>query len=156
MSFIHQRLYKTDDVSKVNMKEYITDLTESLMASYGFDKDNFDLKIFSDMDSLDVDKALPIGLIINEIVTNAFKYAYVGIEHPYLQILFTEKENNMVLSIKDNGAAWNESSWKQTGNSFGRQLVTSLCRQLRAKQDLSIQNGTVFTFTIPQQVQVAS
>jgi len=156
MSFIHQRLYKTENVSTVNMKEYITDLTESLLASYGFNKDNFDLMISSDMDTLDVDRALPIGLIINEIVTNAFKYAYKGIEHPSLQIVFTEKDNNMVLSIKDNGKEWNESSWKQTGDSFGRQLVTSLCRQLRAKQDLVIKNGTVFTFTIPQQMQAAS
>jgi len=156
MSFIHQRLYKTEDLASVNIKEYITDLAESLMASYGYSHNNFDLKIFSDVELLDVDKALPLGLIINEIVTNAFKYAYKDVEQPLLQILLTGKENNLVLSIKDNGKEWNESNWKQEGGSFGRQLVSSLCRQLRARQELTMNNGTVFTFIIPAQMQAAS
>lgn len=156
MSFIHQRLYKTEDLAAVNIKEYITDLAEALMSSYGYSQDNFDLKIFSDIELLDVDKALPLGLIINEIVTNAFKYAYKDIEQPLLQIMLTGKENVMVLSIKDNGKEWNQSNWKQEGDSFGRQLVNSLCRQLRARQELVMNNGTLFTFTIPGQMQAAS
>lgn len=155
MSFIHQRLYKTDELTTVNVKEYITDLTESLLASYGYDRDQFDLQINIENEMLDVDKALPIGLIVNEIVTNAFKYAYSNVKHPSLQINCTENGNDINLSIKDNGNGLDEKIWKQTGGSFGKQLVTTLCRQLRAKQSLDISNGTRFQFVIPKNIQAA-
>ncbi len=64
------------------MKEYITDLTESLVASYGFHRDGFDLQLEVQQEFLDIDKALPAGLIINELVTNALKYAYGKVESP--------------------------------------------------------------------------
>ncbi len=64
MSFIHQRLYKTESLTAVNMKEYLTDLAESLVSSYGYNRDDFDLHIAVDKEMLDIDKALPIGLII--------------------------------------------------------------------------------------------
>lgn len=155
MSFIHQRLYKTDELTTVNVKEYITDLTESLLASYGFDRDQFDLQISVDNEMLDVDKALPIGLIVNEIVTNAFKYAYKEVSRPSLHITSSEQGNDIHLSIQDNGRGLDEKVWKQMGGSFGKQLVHTLCRQLRAKQSLAVENGTRFQFIIPKNVQVA-
>jgi two-component sensor histidine kinase len=155
MSFIHQRLYKTDELTTVNVKEYITDLTESLLASYGFDRDQFDLQISVENEMLDVDKALPIGLIVNEIVTNAFKYAYKEVSRPSLHITSTEQGNDIHLSIQDNGRGLDEKIWKQQGGSFGKQLVHTLCRQLRAKQSLAVENGTRFQFIIPKNVQAA-
>jgi two-component sensor histidine kinase len=155
MSFIHQRLYKTDELTTVNVREYITDLSESLLASYGYARDQFDLQIVVENELLDVDKALPIGLIVNEIVTNAFKYAYKNVAHPSLHISCTEQGNDINLTIKDNGAGLDETKWKQTGGSFGKQLVTTLCRQLRAKQSLDVNNGTRFQFVIPKNMQAA-
>lgn len=155
MSFIHQRLYKTDELTTVNVKEYITDLTESLMASYGYGHDSFDLQISVDNEMLDVDKALPIGLIVNEIVTNAFKYAYKEVEHPSLHITCTESGNEINLTIQDNGKGLDEKKWKQPGGSFGKQLVNTLCRQLRAQQSLDLQRGTCFRFVIPKNAQAA-
>jgi two-component sensor histidine kinase len=152
MSFIHQRLYKTDELTMVNVKEYITDLSESLLASYGYDRHQFNLQINVENEMLDVDKALPIGLIVNEIVTNAFKYAYKNVAHPSLQIDCRENGNDINLSIKDNGAGMDEQVWKQTGGSFGKQLVSTLCRQLRAKQSLEVNKGTRFHFVIPKNV----
>jgi two-component sensor histidine kinase len=155
MSFIHQRLYKTDELTTVNVREYITDLTESLLASYGYDRGQFDLQITVENEMLDVDKALPIGLIVNEIVTNAFKYAYQNVKQPSLHITCTEKGNDINLTIKDNGTGLDEKIWKQSGGSFGKQLVTTLCRQLRAKQSLEVNNGTRFQFVIPKNMQAA-
>lgn len=155
MSFIHQRLYKTDQLTSVNIREYITDLTESLLASYGYDRDGFDLQIVVENEIMDVDKALPIGLIVNEIVTNAFKYAYHDVKYPSLHITCTEDGNDINLIIKDNGAGLDEAKWKQSGGSFGKQLVTTLCRQLRAKQTLEVNNGTCFQFVIPKNLQAA-
>ncbi len=152
MSFIHQRLYKKEELTAVNMKEYLTDLAESLLSSYGFDRDRFDLQIKIDREMMDIDKALPIGLIINEMITNSLKYAYRDIQHPSLLISVTEDTHHMIFVIKDNGIGINEEAWKQKSNSFGKQLIGALCKQMRAKQTLVINEGTEFTITIPRQV----
>ena len=152
MSFIHQRLYKTESLTAVNMKEYLTDLAESLVSSYGFNRDDFDLYITVEKEMLDIDKALPIGLIINEIVTNALKYAYNNNNRPALHITLSEEDTKLVCLIKDNGIGIDEQHWKQKKNSFGKQLITALCKQLRAQQALVVNEGTQFTITIPKQV----
>ncbi|MES2773339.1 MAG: histidine kinase dimerization/phosphoacceptor domain -containing protein [Bacteroidota bacterium] len=155
MGLIHQRLYKTDNLTSVNLKEYITDLLEMLMQSYGYRHDNFDLKIKVEQELLDVDKALPMGLIINEVVTNAFKYAYKDIDHPSLIISFIHENDNIKLSIQDNGKGLDEKTWQKKGGSFGKQLVATLCKQIRAGQILDTTAGTRFTFTIPATSKVA-
>jgi two-component sensor histidine kinase len=152
MSFIHQRLYKTESLTAVNMKEYLTDLAESLVLSYGFNRDDFDLHITVEKEMLDIDKSLPIGLIINELMTNALKYAYNNIDRPSLNITLTEEDTKLVCTIKDNGTGIDEQQWKTKKNSFGKQLITALCKQLRAQQMLVVNAGTQFTITIPKQV----
>lgn len=150
MSFIHQRLYKTESLTAVNMKEYLTDLAESLVASYGYNRDDFDLHIIVEKEIIDIDKALPIGLIINELVTNSLKYAYVNTNRPLLNITLKQEETKLVCTIQDNGIGIDEQQWKQKKNSFGKQLITALCKQLRAQQTLVVNEGTAFTITIPQ------
>jgi two-component sensor histidine kinase len=149
MSLIHQRLYKTDMLTSVNIKEYITDLSSSLMSSYGYDDDHFDLQLHIQQELMDVEKALPIGLIINELITNAFKYAYNGIESPSLYISLEEQQEQLQLTIKDNGTGMDMALWNKKSGSFGKQLIGSLCNQLRAKQLVNIDNGTEFTLIIP-------
>jgi two-component sensor histidine kinase len=84
-------------------------------------------------------------------VTNALKYAYNNTNRPSLNIRLTEEETKLVCSIKDNGIGIDEQQWKQKKNSFGKQLITALCKQLRAQQSLVVGEGTHFTITIPKQ-----
>jgi two-component sensor histidine kinase len=151
MSFIHQRLYKKDSLTGVNMKEYLTDLVELLLSSYGYERDGFDLTISAEKEMLDIDQALPIGLIINEMVTNALKYAYDGVDRPSLEIAMTEDHQQLVFQVKDNGCGMDESRWTQKSPSFGKQLIAALCRQLRAQQTLVVNGGVQFIITIPKQ-----
>ena len=110
---------------------------------------------------LDVDKVLLLGLIVNEIVTNAFKYAYKDIANPSLHIDYAGQGDNVVLSVATNGKDWDEAKWQQEdtpfgkGSSFGKQLVTALCWQLNATQGLTVSNGTRFTFIFPRPAQTA-
>ena len=149
MSLIHQRLYKTDVSAAVNIREYFTDLSASLLSSYGYDRDRFDLRVNAPDELLDVDKVLLLGLIVNEIVTNALKHAYQNTANPSLHIDYTGQEAHIVLSITDNGKDWDGAKWRQGGSSFGKQLVTTLCKQLRATEELIVGNGTRFTFIFP-------
>jgi two-component sensor histidine kinase/tetratricopeptide (TPR) repeat protein len=161
MSLIHQRLYKTDITAFVNIKEYLTDLSESLLSSYGYDRDGFDLRVSAQDELLDVDKLLLLGLIVNEIVTNAFKYAYKDIAAPSLYIEYTSQKEHIVLTITNNGQPWDGAKWTQEGaafgkeGSFGKQLVSNLCRQLKGTQELTVGDGTCFTFIFPRPAQTA-
>jgi two-component sensor histidine kinase len=149
MSLIHQRLYNTDMFTTVNIKEYITDLSSSLMAAYGYSDDDFDLQIEVGQEMLDVETALPVGLILNELITNAFKYAYKDIASPALKISLESKDQQIHLEVQDNGAGLDMAKWNKNTGSFGKQLIGSLCNQLRAKQQVTSENGTTFTFTMP-------
>jgi two-component sensor histidine kinase len=151
MSFIHQRLYMGENSRSVDMEEYLCDLARSLIMAYGYVPDDFDLQLEVTGKWMDVDKALPVGLIANEIITNALKYAYTGNEHPAMYIGLNGNKDGYLFTVKDNGCNWDEKQWLEAGSSFGRQLVSSLCRQLNARESLTIENGAIFTFIIPRE-----
>ena len=154
MALIHQRLYQTDQVTTVNMKEYLTDLTESLMRAYGYQADDFDLELTVDQPELDVDVAMPLGLIVNELATNAFKYAYSTNRRPLLRValLTTGGQPGITLEVQDNGPGINLADWQQQGRraSFGKRLIASLSEQLEGQFELIKQDGTLFRLHIPQ------
>jgi two-component sensor histidine kinase len=149
MSLIHQRLYNTDNVSSLNIKLYLTELAESLMRAYGYDADSFDLQIEAENPELDVDMAIPIGLIVNELITNSFKYAYEGIEHPSLIINF-KNHKDITLQIQDNGIGIDESKMNKNTGSFGKKMITGLTKQINGKCKFENNKGTYFELVIPK------
>lgn len=151
MSLIHQRLYQTDDrLTSINMREYILDLTENLMLAYGYALDNFDLRLNIEQEELDVDLAIPVGLILNELLTNSFKYAYEHVQTPMLSISLTGK-HGVTLEIKDNGPGINELQWKQKGGSFGKRLIKNLSEQTGGEYQICTDNGTCYKLHIAEQ-----
>ncbi len=148
MSLIHQRLYQTDKISHINIKEYINDLVESLMHAYGYAPDNFDLRLTVEQEFLDVDVAMPMGLIINELLTNSFKYAYENIEKPSLTIAL-KMNNGLTLDVQDNGVGIDLERWKQAKDSFGKKLIGGLSKQIGGNFTMENNNGAHFKLTIP-------
>ena len=148
MSLIHRKLYQTDDVSGVNIGAFMNELCESLMQAYGYNHDRFQLEVESSVQQLDADTAIPLGLILNEVITNAFKYAYNNVSNPLLHISLTQKANDLQLKISDNGPGLGEDQWKKSF-SFGKQLMQSLVKQLKGTMQMKGENGTAFIFTIP-------
>ncbi|MVM41307.1 tetratricopeptide repeat protein [Spirosoma sp. HMF3257] len=157
MSLIHQRLYQTDEVTTVNMRDYLTDLSESLMRAYDYSADEFDLQLNIELQELDVDMAMPLGLIVNELVTNAFKYAYSKTDgkRPLLRIDLRRQSDQsspgIMLEVQDNGPGIDVSEWQRKGNksSFGKRLIASLSEQLEGHFELLKQNGTLFRLHMP-------
>jgi two-component sensor histidine kinase len=151
MSLIHQRLYQTDDrLTSINMREYVVDLTENLMLAYGYSLDNFDLRIDIEQEELDVDLAIPVGLILNELLTNSFKYAYEHVQVPMLSVSLSGKQG-VTLEIKDNGPGINELQWKQKGGSFGKRLIKNLSEQTGGEYQICTDNGTCYKLHIAEQ-----
>ncbi|PQA59390.1 hypothetical protein C5O19_06975 [Siphonobacter curvatus] len=150
MSLIHQRLYESDNVTKVNMKEYIHDLVQGLFYAYGFKEENFDLEVDIVSVELDVEVAVPLGLIMNEIITNAFKHAFDQISKPSLSIILNETDQ-LHLEIKDNGPGIDMNAWKKPTGSFGKRLILLLSEQIGAILNVRNENGTRFDLIMPVQ-----
>jgi two-component sensor histidine kinase len=154
MSLMHQRLYQVEDVSMVNFKLYLTDLIETLMKAYGYEPDKFDLSIQLEKEMLEVDTVMPMGLLVNEIITNSFKYAYENIARPALTITMHTTGDKLQLEIADNGPGMDLAAGKQEG--FGKKLIQALTKQLKATCTVRADKGTSYAFTIPYQKEKAA
>ena len=129
------------------MKEYIENLVKELSMSYGFNE-RAEIKMDLLDISLDADTSLPVGLIINEVVSNAFKYAYKDIEKPMLELKLLQKETGKYsLSIKDNGIGLPESFNLEEAQSFGLRLVNILSRQIKGHVEIRNENGLEYTLS---------
>ncbi len=147
MGLIHDKLYQSDNVTKVNLSEYIRELVQGLQDSYGMDKDSFRSSLEVQNITMETDRATPIGLIINELVTNCFKHAYKGHPNPELFINFYRTNaNRLNLIIRDNGKGIEQESQEANGSSFGLKMVHLLVQELEA--DLKIQNNKGLSYHI--------
>jgi two-component sensor histidine kinase len=150
MSLIHQRLYQTDKVTNINIKEYINDLTDSLMHAYGYNLEQFDLELYVEQEELDVDTAMPIGLIINELLTNSFKYAYANTAQPLLKISL-KNQDGLTLEVQDNGPGIDMEDWQKAKDSFGKKLITGLTKQIGGTMMIENREGSYFCLHIPKE-----
>ena len=141
MSIIHQRLYMEDDLTELNLQEYVEDLIQHLAYSYGYESGDFKLHLSINPVLYNVDNALPIGLMLNEVLTNAFKYAFPNNPDPTLWVTITNN-NGLNVAVKDNGK--HQPTATPQGTGFGTKLIESLSYQLQAKTESKFDNGFSF------------
>lgn len=147
MSLLHQKMYMDENLRAINIEEYITSLSFMLANSFGYDKSIVQTRIALRSKNMDVDLATPLALIINELITNAFKHAFVQVENPLLTIELTEDTNDgtVSLTVRDNGKGINLSAVSSA--SFGLKLIRTFVQQLGATMDISINKGSVFNIS---------
>jgi two-component sensor histidine kinase len=150
ISLIHQRLYQDDDTAGINMRAYISDLTNYLQDSFGTLEKTI-IQIDVEPLTLDVSQAVPLGLILNETVTNAIKYAYTAAcLKPHLRILLKKiDERTVELVIADNGKGLPPDFEPAHSGSLGMKLITGLTKQLKGRISFSNQNGLCIKINIP-------
>ncbi|MDA3940861.1 MAG: PAS domain S-box protein [Spirochaetia bacterium] len=147
MSLVHEKLYQSQNLSNINLKEYITDLCSSLLASYHKSdcnvSFNFDLADISVL----IDAAVPIGQIITELISNSFKHAFPGRDKGEISIKLTENGNSIVkIDISDNGIGANSSFSIDKLETIGLQTVFSLGEnQLHGNIELDTSSGFRFS-----------
>ena len=147
MSLIHEKLYQSKDLSNINFSEYIKKLALELFNLYNINADLINLKIDIKNALLGLDYAIPCGLIINELISNSLKYAFVDGKSGEIKIEFTSIENKYVLTFSDNGVGFRkEIDFRNTG-TMGMQLICTLVDQLDGNIQLLKGNGTVFQIT---------
>jgi two-component sensor histidine kinase len=144
MSLIHQKLYQNEDAISLNIKEYISNLVTELAQSYGYqNRTRFILDIPSI--ELDADNTLPLGLIVNELVSNTFKYAFKHVDEPELEIkLLQEGEKDFSFLLRDNGPGFPDGFDINQTNSFGTKLVSILVKQLNGTMIIDQENGLTY------------
>jgi two-component sensor histidine kinase len=145
MSLIHEKLYKSDTLEKIDLKNYLENLTEHLGNSFALDSKNITISVQCDDIFLDIDQTVPLGLIINELVTNSIKHAFNGLPRGTIVITATSSLNQCTVTITDDGKGMNPEN-KSEG--LGMKLSDGLCRQLKSKLiKLNVTEGVGFTFT---------
>lgn len=145
ISLIHQKLYQSDNLQVINMKGYIHELVVNLKES--FDKENA-VEMILDIDSveLDISKSIPIGLLLNEAVTNSFKYAFEKDARKQISIsLLPGDERDYVLQIKDNGKGLDPGFDPHRAKTLGLKLIGGLCKQIKAKYSIESREGVSIT-----------
>jgi two-component sensor histidine kinase len=151
MALIHEILYQSEDLSRINLGEYIQNLGVYLFQSYGVKSDDIALKVNVDNISLGVDKAINCGLIINELVSNSLKHAFPRRKKGTIRIALSSHNDtgdstrrSYTLSINDNGVGFPKDLDFRNTKSLGLQLVITLVKRIKGAIKLNRNNGTEF------------
>lgn len=146
MSLIHEKLYNSGDLARIDFKDYIKDLVTSLFETYGFNTGKVALNINVENVSLGINSAIPCGLIINEIVSNSLKYAFPGERTGEIKINLRSIEGNHIeLLMSDNGIGLPKDMEINKTESWGLRLISILAeKQLQGELALNRFNGTEF------------
>lgn len=157
MALVHQLLYESDNMAEVDLALYLSQLATLSHASYDDEQkavaiqfDSPERKIL-----LNVQKAIPCGLIVSELILNAYKHAFAKVEHDKISISLTNLDDlHFQLSVADNGIGLPEGFEWKSRNGLGTQLVPMFAQQLKAKMHhRSDANGSCFFFDIPTAVE---
>jgi two-component sensor histidine kinase len=152
MALIHQKLYQGENLAAIEMRDYFETIGKAIIDSFGKKAEHISLKVEMKDVELDVDTAVPIGLITNELITNSIKHAFPNKQEGRIFISLSQEENGLLkLNITDNGqAASNESTVKKE-KGFGTLLIQLLTTQLGGKLEKSTEAGTTTVIQFPLQ-----
>jgi two-component sensor histidine kinase len=146
LSLVHEKLYQSENLAKINLRLYITDLVRHLFRTYQIDPNYIKMNLDIDNVSLDVSSAIPCGLIINELVSNSLKYAFPDQRDGEVAIKINSNNNDEQynLVVKDNGIGIKNYLNAPTKKTLGLQLVDTLVDQLQGKMEINGVVGTEF------------
>ncbi len=156
MALVHEKLYMSEDFAEIDVKGYVASLAENIRSSYLIENRDVKLNINVEEVNLDIDNLVPCGLLMNEIVTNAFKHAFGGIENPEIIISMKKiEDNNISLSISDNGIGLPDGYDISKSTGLGHKLIKPLTKQIEGTMEVIVGNGTEFKFIFPETLKIA-
>ena len=148
MALIHEELYQTKDLAKVDFAKYIKVLTRNLLGSYGVKEDQVKLVMDTESVELVVDTAVPCGLILNELISNALKHAFKDGKKGTIRVSFKRVRDDLYeIAVSDDGGGVPEGTNVLESASLGLQLVAMLVEQLHGKLHVENEKGLSFRFT---------
>jgi two-component sensor histidine kinase len=150
MALIHERLYKSEDLKTIDFANYIGLLVNDLQTTYKKEDNEVDLKLDLENINLDINTAIPLGLIVNELVSNSMKHAFPGDINGTIWITLKLKDDKYILAVADDGVGVPEKLDFRNTDSLGLQLVTNLTKQIGGKIKLNKVHGSEFKITFTE------
>ncbi|KJD31814.1 hypothetical protein PK35_13790 [Tamlana nanhaiensis] len=153
MAILHKSLYSGEDLNMVNIQEYFSGLVKSIFNSYNKSEHDIKTTVKAKNLVLDLEEVIPLGLIVNELVTNSLKHAFPEtiIPQPEINVEMIETDTLYKLLVSDNGIGGKKSKGeKEQEASFGQRLLKSLTQKLKAKITTTNKNGTEVSIEIPK------
>lgn len=147
IALTHELLYQEKKFSSIDLSENIKKLAGSVSESL-----SSDIEIIFHLDdvSLNINQALPLSLILNEILTNAYKHAFIGIANPAIEIVLREENKEIFLSVMDNGIGLSLNTDLKEVKTTGFTLIKILCEQLKCNLKINVDDGTHFHLQFPK------
>jgi PAS domain S-box-containing protein len=149
MALIHESLYRSDNLSEINTPIYLQELAEYLGQIYNAKNRNITISLDISDIMLDIDRAIPCGLIVNELLSNSLKYAFVDKPSGTITISLHQLGSDYLLQIRDNGIGLPEDFNIRRSPSLGLRLVDRLVKQLRGHLEIGYDRGAVFSILFP-------
>lgn len=150
MSLIHQNLHQVNNLTTVDIKTYFENLVSNLVKNYKTDNNNIEVYYNIHQLKLNIDTIIPLGLIVNELISNILKYAFKNQEKNTIKIDLNKKDHKIILMVEDNGIGMPKDFSIEKTTSLGFKLIKAFSQKLNA--DLTINNadkGTKITIEIP-------
>jgi PAS domain S-box-containing protein len=149
MALVHEKLYQNSNFSKVDFHLYTADIFRHIQAAYP--GTTIDVQFVNEVQNieLDITTAVPCGLILNELLTNCYKYAFKGRKSGEIKIAFERKGEYLVLEVKDNGVGLPSTFAIDKAKSMGMIIVKTLTTQLKGKLSITGRDGTSVILTFP-------
>ena len=145
MSLIHEQLYKDDSIKEVIVDDYIGELVRGILGSFRLNHQDFSVVMDIDQIQMDMDALIPIGLIINEIITNSIKYAFNNTQHPRIEIsLKLKTDGGKSLRISDNGPGMPGAEELQKKETIGSLLIQTLTAQINGTMKIISGPGVAY------------
>ncbi|MFP5269997.1 PAS domain S-box protein [Coleofasciculus sp.] len=150
MALVHEKLYQSQDFARINFAEYIENLTSYLFQIYIVESKQVNLEFYIHEVNLTIDTAIPCGLIISELVSNALKYAFPDDREGTIEVFLTaESGDRCHLTVKDNGVGFPPNLEFAKPKSLGLQLINVLTEQLEGDLSFNLEKGTEVNITFP-------
>ncbi|GAB1543568.1 hypothetical protein NUACC21_62430 [Scytonema sp. NUACC21] len=148
IALVHEKLYRSEDLANINFAQYIPDLVTHLYDSYNMSYSQIKLHFQVEDTGLDIESAIPCGLIVNELVSNALKYAFPNGQVGDIFVKLYQHEDKLALIVQDNGVGLPVDFDKNKAKTLGINLIQGLVKQLRGSIEISSHQGTEFKITL--------
>jgi len=150
MALIHEQLYETEDLREVDLARHASLLASNLVRSYAIDEGRISWSVSIEAVPLTVDRAIPAGLILNELISNAFKHAFPDGRKGSLSIEGRRSGGSVVLEVRDDGVGMPEGADPARPKSLGLEIVAILTRQLKGTFEIERGCGALCRVTFPE------
>ncbi len=149
MAFVHETLYQTENFSVVNLHDYIDRLCNSIKSAYRTKDQHIVLTVDAVGCTMEMEKAIPLGLILNELLVNMYKHAFVGKENGKITVSLKMEGQKLVLEVTDDGIGFSEGEQQEDAKSLGMTIIQTLVTQLRGILKITSEPGkTTFNLLI--------